>query len=33
LGHGQPVVMLEEISGGYDLARVVPVEQQDPLLA
>jgi hypothetical protein len=25
LGHGQPVVMLEGKSGGYDLARVAPL--------
>ena len=33
LGHGQPVVMLEGISGGYDLARVAPLEIQDTPLA
>lgn len=33
LGHGQPVVMLEGISGGYDLARVTPMEIQDTPLA
>lgn len=29
LGHGQPVVMLEGRSGGYDLARVTPLERQE----
>lgn len=29
LGHGQPVVMLEGRSGGYDLERVTPMERQD----
>ena len=33
LGHGQPVVMLEGISGGYDLARVTPQEIQETPLA
>lgn len=33
LGHGQPVVMLEGISGGYDLSRVTPMEIQDTPLA
>lgn len=33
LGHGQPVVMLEGISGGYDLARVTPMEIQETPLA
>jgi len=33
LGHGQPVVLLEGMSGGYDLARVTPMEIQDTLLA
>lgn len=33
LGHGQPVVMLEGISGGYDLARVKPMEIEDTPLA
>lgn len=33
LGHGQPVVMLEGISGGYDLARVTPMELQETPLA
>lgn len=28
LGHGQPVVMVEGIRGGYDLARVTPMELQ-----
>lgn len=26
LGHGQPVVMLEGKSGGYDLSRVAPLQ-------
>jgi hypothetical protein len=33
LGHGQPVVMLEGIAGGYDLSRVTPMELQDTPLA
>jgi len=32
LGHGQPVVMLEGRSGGYDLARVTPMERQDTVM-
>jgi hypothetical protein len=33
LGHGQPVILLEGISGGYDLARVMPHEIQETPLA
>lgn len=33
LGHGQPVIMLEGISGGYDLARVTPMTIEDTPLA
>lgn len=33
LGHGQPVVMLEGKSGGYDLARVTAMEIEDTPLA
>lgn len=33
LGHGQPVVMLEGKSGGYDLSRITPMERQDTPLA
>ena len=33
LGHGQPVVMLEGKSGGYDLSRVMPMERQDTVLS
>lgn len=33
LGHGQPVVMLEGKSGGYDLSRVTPMERQETPLA
>jgi hypothetical protein len=33
LGHGQPVVMLEGRSGGYDLSRVKPHQPQDTPLA
>jgi hypothetical protein len=33
LGGGQPVVMLEGKSGGYDLDRVTPLELQDTVLA
>ena len=33
LCHGQPVVMLEGKSGGYDLSRVAPMERQDTPIA
>jgi hypothetical protein len=33
LGHGQPVVMLEGKTGGYDLSRVRPHEIEDTPLA
>ena len=33
LGHGQPVVMVEGISGGYDLARVKPFDIEETPLA
>jgi len=33
LGHGQPVVMLEGKSGGYDLARITPFTPEDTVLA
>lgn len=33
LGHGQAVIALEGRSGGYDLARVRPMECQDTVLA
>lgn len=33
LGGGQPVVMLDGKSGGYDLSRVTPMERQDTVLA
>ena len=33
LGHGQPVVMLEGKSGGYDLSRIKPMEREDTVLA
>ena len=32
LGGGQPVVMLEGRSGGYDLSRVRPMERQETVL-
>ena len=33
LGGGQPVVLLEGRSGGYDLNRCTPFERQDTVLA
>lgn len=33
LGHGRPVVLLEGKTGGYDLARIRPLERQDTPLA